>query len=157
MHPRTWPAALMLAVVSASPTFAAPAFMAGQWEHHTTLVKADIPGIPEWLIRLAAGRGNRKSCHTQAQLNSHPEDLLKGDDSAVCTLRKLSIDNGRIVFDTFCTNRHFPEGLLVSSRGSYTPTAYGISTTSTGTKNGRPVLILTTATGNLVAGTCTNR
>lgn len=137
------------------PASAAPNFAAGQWSHETRLIQADVPGIPEWVIRMFAGHGSRKSCNSAAQLDSHPEALLTADDEAVCKLRKFSATNGKLVFDTFCTNKRFPDGLLVSSRGSYTPTSYSISTTSTGTRDGKPVRIQTTGTGKHVANACT--
>ena len=142
-------------VLAISPAFAAANFAAGQWSHKTSLVQADVPGIPQWVIRMFAGHGSRTSCDSAAQLNSHPEALLTADDEAACELRRFSAANGKLVFDTFCTNKRFPDGLLVSSRGSYTPTSYSISTTSTGTRNGKPVRILTTGTGKRVADACT--
>lgn len=141
--------------LAASPALAVATFAPGQWSHETHLVQADVPGIPEWVIRMFAGHGSRKSCNSAAQLSSHPEALLTADDEAVCKLRKFSATNGKLVFDTFCTNKRFPDGLLVSSRGSYTPTSYSISTTSTGTRDGKPVRILTTGTGKHVADACT--
>lgn len=141
--------------LATSPAIAAPTFAPGQWRHETSLVQADVPGIPQWLIRMFAGHGSRGSCNSAAQLNSHPEALLTADDEALCKLRKFSATNGKLVFDTFCTNKRFPDGLLVSSRGSYTPTSYSISTTSTGTRNGKPVRIQTTGTGRHVADACT--
>jgi hypothetical protein len=141
-------------ILATSPALAAPNFAAGQWSHETSLVKADIPGIPQWLIRVFAGHSRRKSCHDTAQLNSHPEALLTADNEAVCKLRNFSATDGKLVFDTFCTNKRFPDGLLVASRGSYTPTSYSISTTSTGTRDGKPVRILTTGTGEHVANAC---
>ena len=141
--------------LATSPAIAASNFAAGQWDHETRLIQADVPGIPEWVIRMFAGHGSRKSCNSAAQLNRHPEALLTADDEAVCKLRQFSATNGKLVFDTFCMNKRFPDGLLVSSRGSYTPTSYAISTTSTGTRDGKPVRILTTGTGKRVADACT--
>jgi hypothetical protein len=139
---------------TAFPAIAASSFAPGQWSHQTRLEQADVPGIPPWVIRLFAGHSSRTTCNNIAQLSSHPEALLTADDEAVCKLRKFSAINGKLVFDTFCTNKRFPDGLLVSSRGSYTPTSYSISTTSTGTRDGRPVRILTTGTGTHVADAC---
>ncbi|MBF7014196.1 DUF3617 family protein [Novosphingobium resinovorum] len=135
---------------------AATSFMGGQWEHQTDLVSASVPGVPQWLIRLTAGHSTRRNCPSRAEAQIHPEFLLQGDDSATCKLRRLSMVDGKLEFDTFCTNKHFPDGLLVSSRGSYTPTTYSISTTSTGTKGGKPVRILTTGAGKRVANSCKN-
>jgi hypothetical protein len=142
-------------VLIASPSIAASRFSPGQWSHETRLEQADVPGIPQWVIRMFAGHASRQSCNSAAQLNSHPEALLTADDEAVCKLRQFSAINGKLTFDTFCTNKRFPDGLLVSSRGSYTPTSYSISTTSTGTRNGKPVRILTTGNGKHVADVCT--
>ena len=138
----------------ALPAAAGSAFEAGQWRHETNLVSADVPGIPQPLVKLFAGRGARTSCNDRAQLENHPEALLTADNGARCELRKLSMADGRLVFDTFCVNKRFPDGLLVSSKGTYTPTSYAIATTSTGTKNGAPVKILTTGAGKRVAGSC---
>jgi hypothetical protein len=138
----------------ATPAMAAPGFAPGQWNHQTQLLSADVPGIPEWVVKMFAGRGHRTSCNSAEQLRAHPEALLTEDDAAICKLRKLLMANGRLVFDTFCTNKRFPDGLLVASRGSYTPTSYAISTTSTGTRNGRPVRILTKGGGQQVSASC---
>ncbi|WP_454885053.1 DUF3617 domain-containing protein [Sphingomonas oryzagri] len=146
----------MLASVSAAPAIATAAFEPGQWQHRTIILNADVPGIPQWLIKLAAGHGTRKSCNSQAEMISHPEELLKGDDSAVCRLRKLSLAGGKITYNTFCTNKHFPDGLLVSSHGTYTPISYSISTISTGMRNGKPVRITTQGSGQRVSGACGN-
>ncbi|MDH7639358.1 DUF3617 domain-containing protein [Sphingomonas oryzagri] len=148
-------ALLFCLFVAATPAFAASNFAPGQWSHETQLIQADVPDIPQWIIRMFAGHGSRKSCDSAAQLDSHPEALLTADDEAVCKLRKFSATNGKLIFDTFCTNKRFPDGLLVSSRGSYTPTSYSISTTSTGTRDGKPVRILTTGTGKHIADACT--
>jgi hypothetical protein len=144
----------LLVGAAAMPAAAGSGFEAGQWRHETRLVSADVPGVPQGLIKLFAGRGARISCSDSAQLEDHPETLLTADNGARCELRQLSLANGRLVFDTFCVNKRFPEGLLVSSRGAYTPTSYAISTTSTGTRNGAPVKILTTGSGRHVAGSC---
>lgn len=142
-----------IAAGMAAPALAV-SFTAGQWDHHTRLVSAEIPGIPQWVVRLLAGNGRRTSCHSAEQLRARPEALLTADERAVCRLRDFSMADGKLVFDTFCTNGRFPEGLLVSSRGSYTATSYSIETITTGTKGGRPVRIETTGTGRLVGGTC---
>lgn len=148
--------ALILALAP-SPAIADVSFDPGQWLHETHLIKASVPGIPQWLIRLFAGHSSRTSCNSAVQLQHHPEALLTADGEAVCNLRKFSMSDGHLVFDTFCTNKRFPEGLLVSSRGTYTPTSYAISTISTGTRNGKPARIETTGTGRRVSAVCTKR
>jgi hypothetical protein len=151
---RTRLALTFLLAAVAMPAAAGSGFEAGQWRHETNLISADVPGVPEPLIKLFAGRGARVSCSTPAQLKDSPETLLTADNGARCDLRKFSMADGRLVFDTFCVNKRFPEGLLVSSKGTFTPTSYAIATTSTGTKNGAPVKILTTGAGKRVAGSC---
>jgi len=146
----------MVAGFAASAANAGVIFAPGQWQHETNLVSADVPGIPQWLIRLMAGHGSRKSCNSASQLSGHPETLFKADDDAVCRLRKFTVSNGKLVFDTFCTNKRFPDGLLVSSLGTYTPTSYTISTNSTGTRNGKPVHIVTTGAGKHISDNCRN-
>lgn len=148
-------AVLFAAVFITTPAVAGSGFAPGHWHHETRLIEAQVPGIPQWLIRLFASRSARDSCNGAAQLAIHPEALLTADDRATCTLRRFAATDGRLEFDTFCTNRHFPEGLLVSSRGTYTPTTYRITTISTGTRAGRPVRIATTGTGQQIAGSCT--
>ncbi|WP_260929290.1 DUF3617 domain-containing protein [Novosphingobium sp. 9] len=146
--------ALAFAVLTLAPGTTSPGFAPGQWEHHTNLVSASVPGVPQWLIKLVAGHSIRRNCPSAEEAQYHPERLLQGDDNATCKLRKLSMLDGKLEFDTFCTNKRFPDGLLVSSRGTYTSTSYAISTTSTGTKDGKPVRILTTGSGKRIAGTC---
>ena len=150
----TWRTASMLVGIIASPTMAAPGFAPGQWQHQTTLLTADVPGVPQWIIKMMAGHGRRESCATPALLGSHPETLLQGDDTAICKTRTFTLSSGKLTYDTFCTNKRFPAGLLVESRGSYTPISYTISTISTGTKNGSPVRIETRGTGNRISATC---
>lgn len=145
---------LAFALLLGAATPALASFAPGHWRHQTRLVEASIPGVPNWLIRLFASRSGRESCHNAAQLAVRPEALLTQDDAAVCTPRLFSLENGRLAFDTFCTNRRFPEGLLVSSRGTWTPRSYAIASSATGTRNGKPVLIRTTGTGTFVGETC---
>jgi hypothetical protein len=141
-----------LLVLGAAPA-AADGFAPGQWEHKTVTVSAEVPGVPQWVIKMFAGNRSRKSCHHAAELQTRPEALLTQDDAAVCKLRRFSMTGGKLVYDTFCTNKRFPEGLLVASKGTYTPDSYAISTLSTGTKEGEPVKIVTTGTGRRI-GTC---
>lgn len=142
----------ILLLAAAAPAMA-DSFQPGQWEHKTVTVSADVPGVPQWVIKMFAGNRSRKSCHSAAELASRPEALLTQDDEAVCKMRRLSMTGGKLLFDTFCTNKRFPEGLLVASKGTYTPDGYSISTLTTGTKEGKPVRIVTTGTGRRL-GTC---
>lgn len=132
-------------------TLAAPAVAAelapGFWEHSTKTISADVPGVPQWVIKLVAGNSSRKGCFTAQEAATRPEALLTQDKAAVCTKRRYSAVDGKLIYDTFCVNKRFPEGLLVASKGSYTSDSYEISTISTGTKEGKPVKILTTGTG----------
>jgi hypothetical protein len=132
----------------------ADTFAVGAWQHQTTTVSAEVPGIPQWMIKMFAGNKTRKSCYTTAQASSRPEALLTQDDAAVCKVRRLEMTGGKLLFDTFCTNKRFPEGLLVASKGTYTPRSYSISTLSTGTKDGEAVKIVTTGTGQWTGPTC---
>jgi len=127
---------------------AADGFAPGAWQHQTKTISADVPGVPQWVVKVFAGNSSRKSCYTAQQAVSRPEALLTQDDAAVCKLRRFSLVGGKLAFDTFCVNKRFPEGLLVASKGSYTPDSYEISTMSTGTKDGAPVRIVTTGTGH---------
>ena len=126
----------------------------GAWHHKTTMLSAEVPGYPQWMVKIFAGNSSRKSCHTAAQAATRPEALLTQDDAAVCTLRRFSLGGGKLVYDTFCVNKRFPDGLLIASKGSYTPDSYEISTLSTGMKDGKPVRIVTTGTGRRTAPTC---
>jgi len=142
-------------VFAASPVLAEPGFLPGKWEHQTTMISAEVPGVPQWLVKMFAGNSKRKSCHSAAELNTRPEALLTQDDQAVCKLRRFSAVGGKLVYDTFCTNKKFPEGLLIASKGTYTADSYTLSTLTTGTKEGAPVKIVTTGTGRRTAPTCT--
>ena len=131
----------------------ADGFAPGAWSHQTTTISADVPGIPQWVIKMFAGNSTRKSCLSAADAVAHPEALLTQDDAATCKLRHISLVGGKLAFDTFCTNKRFPEGLLISSHGTYTPNNYSLSTISSGTREGKPVKIVTTGTGQRT-GTC---
>jgi hypothetical protein len=145
-------AALVLPALPAAA--AAEGFAPGAWSHETRMISAQVPGVPQWVIKLFAGDRTRKSCYTAGQAATRPEALFTQDDAAVCRTRRFSMAEGRFVYDTFCTNKRFPEGLLVASKGSYTADSYEISTLSTGTKHGKPVMIVTTGSGHRTGGTC---
>lgn len=146
--------AVVVMLAAATSAFAASGFEAGQWQHQTKLVSAKVPGAPESLVKLVAGHGARTSCNSAAELKAHPEALMTGDPKATCKLHTLTMSKGKLVYDTFCTNQRFPDGLRVVSRGTYTPDSYSISTTSTGMKGGKPVRILTTGAGKHVSKAC---
>jgi len=144
---------LALIALSLSAPALADGFTPGAWEHQTTTISADVPGVPQWVVKLFAGNASRKNCYTAQQAATRPEALLTQDDAAVCTKRAFSLANGKLVYDTFCINKRFPQGLLVASKGTYTPDSYSISTVSTGSKDGKPVKIVTTGTGHRI-GAC---
>ena len=146
--------ALLALSAVATPAIAVSLFAPGRWQHQTHLVRAEIPGVPGWVVRLVASNTSRTSCHDAEELKERPEVLLTASEDAVCRLKTFSMAGGKLVFDTFCTNKRFPDGLLVASRGTYTPTTYTLSTTSTGTKGGKPVKIVTSGAGKRVAESC---
>ena len=145
---------IMLLLAGLAAPVAAEGFAPGKWQHETKTLSAEVPGVPQWVVKMFAGNSSRKSCYTAQQAAARPEALLTQDDAALCTKRKFSLAGGKIVYDTFCTNKRFPDGLLVASRGSYTADSYEISTVTTGTKNGEPVKIVTTGQGRRTAPTC---
>jgi hypothetical protein len=134
-----------MALFLAAPALA-QGFNAGSWQHETKTVSAEGTGYPQFLVRMFSNK-SRKSCHTAQQVAARPEIVLTQDDAAVCKVRRFSMADGKLVYDTFCTNKRFPEGLLVASKGTYTADSYDISTVSSGTKEGAPVKIVTTGTG----------
>ncbi|SDD43357.1 Protein of unknown function [Sphingomonas sp. YR710] len=140
---------LLIATLTAlaAPAFAGDSFMPGAWAHETVTVSAEVPGFPQWMIKLFSGNTKRKSCYTPADVASRPEALLTQDDAATCKLRRFSMVGGTLIYDTFCTNKRFPDGLLVASKGHYTATNYSLATLTTGTRNGEPVKIVTTGSG----------
>lgn len=127
-------------------------FAVGAWSHQTTMVTAEVPGVPEFVIRMF-GNQSRKACYSPSDAANRPEALLTQDDAAKCTTRHFSLVGGKLTYDTFCVNKRFPEGLLVASKGTYTSTNYSMSTVSTGSRNGKPVKIVTKGTGQRT-GTC---
>lgn len=141
-----------LLVAVAAPALA-DGFAPGAWQHQTRTISAEVPGVPQWVVKMFAGNSSRKSCFTPQLAATRPEALLTQDDAAVCKLRRFSLAGGKLVYDTFCVNKRFPEGLLVASKGSYTADSYEISTLTTGTKEGEPVKIMTIGSGRRT-GTC---
>ncbi|MDB5687576.1 MAG: hypothetical protein JWR77_2165 [Rhizorhabdus sp.] len=136
----------LLAVIALSAPALADGFAPGAWSHETKVVSAEVPGFPAWMVRMFGG-SCRKSCFTAAEAVSRPEALLTQDDEAVCKLRHFSAAGGKLVYDTFCTNKRFPEGLLIASKGTYTANTYTLSTLTTGLREGKPVKIVTTGSG----------
>ena len=147
---------IRMLMAAAALTAAMPAladgFAPGKWEHQTKTVSAEGTGYPQWLVKMFSN-SSRKSCFTPAQA-AHPEILLTQDDAAVCRMRRFSMAEGKLVYDTFCTNKRFPAGLLVASKGNYTADSYAITTSSTGVKDGAQVKIVTTGTGKRTAPAC---
>ncbi len=138
--------AAALPLMVAAPALA-DGFAAGAWQHQTKTISAEVPGVPQWVVKMFAGNSSRKSCHSAAQVTTRPEAVLTQDDAAVCKIRRFSMSGGKLIYDTFCINKRFPEGLLVASQGSYTADSYAITTLTSGTKEGAPVKIVTTGTG----------
>jgi hypothetical protein len=143
-------------LAAAALAVAAPAMAAemapGLWQHETSTVSAEGTGYPQFLVKMFSNT-NRKGCFTAQQAATRPEALLTQDDAAVCIKKRYSAADGKFVYDTFCTNKRFPEGLLVASKGSYTANSYEISTISTGIKKGTPVKIVTRGSGKRI-GAC---
>lgn len=136
------------AVALASPAVAdAPGFMPGAWAHQTRMISADVPGVPDFIVRMFGNR-SRRSCLTPQQAMATPHALLTQDDAATCRVRRFTMNTGRFDYVTFCTNRRFPEGLTIASTGTYTPANYTIRSTATGTKRGKPVRIVTEGDGH---------
>lgn len=138
---------LALMLIALAAPVAAEGMAPGAWQHETKMISAEVPGVPQWVVKIFAGNSKRKSCFTAQHAATKPEALLTQDDAAVCTKRRYSAAGGKLLYDTFCVNKRFPEGLLVASKGTYTPDSYEISTVSTGTKEGKPVRIVTTGAG----------
>jgi hypothetical protein len=145
-------AILMAASFGIAGAAYADSFMPGAWSHETKTVSAEGTGYPQWLVKMFSN-SSRKSCYTAQEAATRPEALLTQDDAATCKLRRFSMAGGVIVFDTFCTNKRFPDGLLIASKGHYTPTNYSLSTVSSGVKDGMQVKIVTTGSGKRT-GTC---
>lgn len=152
-HRGTKAAILSAALFGIAGAAYADGFAPGAWSHQTDMVSADVPGFPEWLIKMTKGHQTRKSCYTQSDIQTRPEALLTQDDAAVCHKRRFSLVGGKFVYDTFCTNSTFPDGLLIASTGTYTANSYTISTVSTGMRKGKPARIVTTGTGQRT-GSC---
>lgn len=141
-------AAFVAAIAAAAPAAAdGPGFTPGSWTHQTRMISAEVPGVPDLLIRMFAGHRTRRSCLTAQQAATAPQALLTQDDAATCRLRRFSMAAGRFDYVTFCTNRRFPDGLTITSTGAYSPGAYTMHSTAVGTKDGKPVRIATEGSG----------
>jgi hypothetical protein len=144
---RRGPAAFAAVLLAAPAVADAPGFAPGAWTHETRMVSADVPGVPDFLVRIFAGDRTRQSCLTAQQAMSAPQALLTQDDAAQCHLRRFVMSGGRFEYVTFCTNRRFPQGLTIASTGTYAPGSYAMHSVATGAKGGRPVRIVTDGTG----------
>lgn len=133
----------------------AEGFAAGEWRHQTRMVSADVPGIPQFIVRMVAGNSDRKSCFTAEQAAGRQEMLLTEDGKAQCRTDKLVMaGDGRLEYRATCMNKRFPDPMNVVSIGTWSPTSYQFRATTTGMRHDKPVKIVTEGNGSRVAAAC---
>lgn len=128
-------------------------FSPGGWQHEMKMISADVPGVPQFLIKMFAGDRTRKSCLSAYEATHTPQTLLTQDDNAKCRTTRFVMLKGRFDYVAFCTNKRFPEGLTISSGGTYAPATYTMESVATGMRKGKPVKIVTRGTGKHI-GQC---
>lgn len=119
------------------------------------MLSAQVPGVPEFLVRMIAGGGDRKSCFTAQQAAGPAEALFVDEDKAKCrTVRLVMAADGRLEYEATCVNARFPDPMKVASAGRWSTTSYDFRSVTTGTRKGKPVKIVTEGSGRRIAPTC---
>ncbi|WP_380872995.1 hypothetical protein ACFB49_38850 [Sphingomonas sp. DBB INV C78] len=146
---------LSASLILTAATGHAAGFTPGEWRHSSKLISADVPGVPEFLVRMVAGGGERKSCFTADLAARHQESLFVEEDKASCrTIRLTMAADGALDYAATCINQRFPDPMTVNSTGRWTPTSYAFRSVTTGTRKGKPVRIVTEASGRRAADRC---
>lgn len=132
---------------------AAPGPQAGKWTHVTQLVSADIPGVPETLIRAADTRAPRTSCLTAKQAADTPQILLHAP-GATCSSRSYTLAAGKIRGQSLCRIKDLPTPVKTVTTGTYNAKGYSTRSVTTGTRNGRPLKVVTASSGKWLGSAC---
>ena len=149
--PRTLIASLALAATAGH----AAGFAPGEWRHDSKLISAEVPGVPEFLVRMMAGGGARKSCFPAGVAARSQEALLADDSKASCRTSRLTMAaDGQLEYVAICINQRFPDPMTVTSTGRWTPTSYSFRAITTGTRKGKPVKVVTEGSGRRTAVAC---
>jgi len=131
---------------------ATPAPQAGRWTHVTQLISADVPGVPETLIRAADKREPRTTCLTVQQAAANPQ-LLFHAPGATCTSRSYTLTAGKIRGQSVCRVSELPTPVKTVTTGTYSTKSYVTRSVTTGTRNGRPLKVITATSGKWL-GAC---
>ncbi|KTE38755.1 MULTISPECIES: DUF3617 domain-containing protein [unclassified Sphingopyxis] len=147
-------AALLIPLAFAGAAAAsAPGPQAGKWTHVTQLVSADIPGVPETLIRAADTRAPRTSCLTAKQAADTPQILLHAP-GATCSSRSYTLAAGKIRGQSLCRIKDLPTPVKTVTTGTYNAKGYTTRSVTTGTRNGRPLKVVTASSGKWLGAAC---
>lgn len=130
-----------------------PGPQAGQWTHVTQLLSADIPGVPETLIRAADTRAPRTTCLTAKQAATTPQVLLHAP-GAMCSVRSYTLAAGKIRGTSICTVKELPTPVRTVTTGTYTARGYSTRSVTTGTRGGRPLKVVTASSGKWLGSAC---
>lgn len=131
----------------------APGPQAGKWTHVTQLVSADIPGVPEMLIRAADTRAPRTTCLTAKQAADTPQILLHAP-GATCSVRSYTLAAGKIRGNSTCTVKELPTPVRTVTTGTYSARGYTTRSVTTGTRGGRPLKVITASSGKWLGSAC---
>lgn len=143
-----------LAFAGAAATAAtAPGPQAGRWTHVTQLVSADIPGVPETLIRAADKREPRTTCLTVKQAAATPQVLLHAP-GATCSSRSYTLAAGKIRGQSLCRVKELETPVKTVTTGTYSAKGYVTRSVTTGTRGGRPLKVVTATSGKWLGTAC---
>ncbi|KQZ63728.1 hypothetical protein ASD67_04010 [Sphingopyxis sp. Root1497] len=129
-----------------------PGPQAGKWTHVTQLVSADIPGVPETLVRAADKREPRTTCLTAQQAAATPQVLLHAP-GATCSSRSYTLAAGKIRGQSVCRVKELDTPVRTITTGTYSEKGYVTRSVTTGTRAGRPLKVVTATSGKWL-GAC---
>jgi len=144
--------AIPLALAGANAA-AVPGPQAGRWTHVTSLVSADIPGVPETLIRAADKRVPRITCLTAKQAAATPQILLHAP-GAKCSARSYTLAAGKIRGNSTCMVKELPTPVRTVTTGTYSATGYVTRSVTKGVRSGQALTVVTTTSGKWLGAAC---
>lgn len=126
-------------IICAAAT-SAQTIQAGPWDVTSTVVELTVPGVPEFLQRLARGRS--KAERKSVPAGRGVEALLVPDPKARCTVVSQRIADGRYAQVLSCPQKR-GEPMHVARAGTYNATGFvGRATVTGNTAKGAMRIVL---------------
>lgn len=106
----------------------AATFMAGKWEHSTTITALDAPGMPPQ-VKDAMNKAMKRTvtstdCITKEQAEKNAEEMFKKSAEGMCKYQRFSMSGGQINAAMTCEGGEGGGTTDVTMTGVYTADSY---------------------------------